>query len=70
MVEFEGEILEKPADAEDAFRVLSRLSGRINRVHTGVVIVLPNVPGEAASRQPHEHTCARAEKTPQTRTHW
>mmetsp|Transcript_27835 Transcript_27835/g.69982 ORF Transcript_27835/g.69982 Transcript_27835/m.69982 type:complete len:285 (+) Transcript_27835:58-912(+) len=44
VVEFEGEILEKPADAEDAFRVLSRLSGRTNRVHTGVVIVLPNVP--------------------------
>jgi hypothetical protein len=45
-VEFQGEILEKPADAEDAFRVLSKLSGNTNRVHTGVVIVLPNVPGD------------------------
>uniref|UniRef100_A0A7S1SGM0 Maf-like protein n=1 Tax=Tetraselmis chuii TaxID=63592 RepID=A0A7S1SGM0_9CHLO len=44
VVEFQGEILEKPADAEDAFRVLSKLSGNTNRVHTGVVIVLPNVP--------------------------
>lgn len=43
VVEFEGDILEKPADAEDAFRVLSRLSGKTNQVHTGVVIILPHV---------------------------
>mmetsp|Transcript_26385 Transcript_26385/g.62678 ORF Transcript_26385/g.62678 Transcript_26385/m.62678 type:complete len:219 (+) Transcript_26385:123-779(+) len=45
VVEFEGKILEKPADAEDAFRVLSLLSGKTNLVHTGVAIVLPNVKG-------------------------
>ena len=45
VVEYDGDILEKPADAEDAFRVLSRLSGSTNRVHTGVVVILPNVTG-------------------------
>ena len=35
VVEVEGEILEKPADAADAKRMLTRLSNRSHQVHTG-----------------------------------
>ena len=36
IVEVDGEILGKPADADDARRMLRRLSGRTHHVHTGV----------------------------------
>jgi septum formation protein len=38
IVELDGEILGKPVDAEDARRMLRRLSGRVHRVHTGVAV--------------------------------
>ena len=38
IVEVDGEILGKPADADDARRMLTRLSGRSHRVHTGVAV--------------------------------
>jgi septum formation protein len=37
-VEVDGEILGKPLDAEDARRMLRRLSGRSHKVHTGVAV--------------------------------
>jgi len=37
-VTIDGEILGKPADAEDAARMLRRLSGRTHRVITGVAV--------------------------------
>jgi nucleoside triphosphate pyrophosphatase len=37
-VEVDGEILGKPLDADDARRMLRRLSGRSHRVHTGVAV--------------------------------
>jgi septum formation protein len=37
-VEIDGEILGKPNDADDARRMLGRLSGRTHRVHTGVAV--------------------------------
>ncbi len=37
-VEVDGEILGKPADAEDAARMLARLSGRSHRVLTAVAV--------------------------------
>jgi septum formation protein len=37
-VEVDGEILGKPVDADDARRMLARLSGRSHRVHTGVAV--------------------------------
>ena len=41
VVAVDGDVLEKPADAEDATRMLQRLSGRRHSVHTGVTLVLP-----------------------------
>lgn len=38
IVEVDGEILGKPVDADDARRMLRRLSGRSHRVHTGVAV--------------------------------
>jgi septum formation protein len=37
-VELDGEIFGKPVDADDARRMLARLSGRTHRVHTGVAV--------------------------------
>lgn len=37
-LEFEGEIIGKPADAADATRILGRLSGRTHRVLTAVTV--------------------------------
>ncbi|XP_046701028.1 probable bifunctional dTTP/UTP pyrophosphatase/methyltransferase protein [Silurus meridionalis] len=42
VVTVDGLILEKPVDKEDAYRMLSRLSGKEHSVFTGVVIVLCN----------------------------
>ncbi|MEG0035210.1 MAG: Maf family protein [Oscillospiraceae bacterium] len=39
IVSLDGKILGKPADGDDAFRMLSRLSGREHRVYTGVTIM-------------------------------
>uniref|UniRef100_A0A674MCE4 Acetylserotonin O-methyltransferase-like n=1 Tax=Takifugu rubripes TaxID=31033 RepID=A0A674MCE4_TAKRU len=40
IVAVDGTILEKPVDKNDAYRMLSRLSGKEHSVYTGVVIVL------------------------------
>ena len=37
-LEVDGEIIGKPADADDAFRILRRLSGRTHRVLTAVAV--------------------------------
>lgn len=39
VVAIDGQILGKPKDEEDAFRMLSNLSGRSHKVYTGVSIV-------------------------------
>lgn len=38
-VDLDGEILGKPVDADDARRMLKRLSGRAHYVHTGVAVL-------------------------------
>jgi septum formation protein len=38
IVDVDGEVLGKPADADDARRMLRRLSGRSHRVHTAVAV--------------------------------
>jgi septum formation protein len=40
-VEVQGEILEKPLDVDDAYRMLRMLSGRDHLVHTGVTVSVP-----------------------------
>jgi septum formation protein len=40
-VEVNGEILEKPFDVDDAYRMLRMLSGRDHLVHTGVTVSVP-----------------------------
>lgn len=40
-VNVNGEILEKPLDADDAYRMLRMLSGRSHLVHTGVTVSVP-----------------------------
>ncbi|KAK9815313.1 hypothetical protein WJX72_001514 [[Myrmecia] bisecta] len=42
IVEHDKLILEKPADAADAVRMLTRMSGQSHQVHTGVALVLPH----------------------------
>ncbi len=41
LVALHQEILEKPVDAPDALRMLSRLSGKEHRVMTGICVVSP-----------------------------
>lgn len=45
-VVLDGEVLGKPADEEEAFTMLSRLSGRTHRVLTGVAVVEVHLPSE------------------------
>lgn len=40
-VEVDGQILEKPDDADDARRMLGSLSGRTHHTHTGVTVLGP-----------------------------
>ena len=47
-----GAVLEKPADAEDAARMLRALSGDTHRVHTGVALVLPQAADPRTGRAP------------------
>jgi septum formation protein len=42
IVTLEGEVLGKPADRDDARRMLKRLSGRSHRVYTGVCLMAFN----------------------------
>jgi len=48
-VEIDGRILEKPADAADAIRMLGLLQGRSHQVHTGVCLVHEGRPVEEVS---------------------
>lgn len=51
VVEHGEHILEKPADAAEAARVLRMLSGQRHRVHTGVALVLPAAGGGDAAAE-------------------
>jgi septum formation protein len=38
-----GQVLGKPSDVDDAWRMLRRLSGQVHQVHTGCAILAPDV---------------------------
>ena len=46
VVQHQNAVLEKPADADDAQRMLPALSGSAHMVHTGVALVVPQAEGE------------------------
>lgn len=41
VVDFNGEVMGKPHDHDDAIRMLKRLSGKTHQVHTGVCVLSP-----------------------------
>lgn len=58
VVAVDGAILGKPADAEDAFRMLERLQGREHEVYTGVTLLYRAAgASEWTVRSFHERTC-------------
>lgn len=56
VVAYGGEILGKPKDEEDAFRMLSMLSGNTHMVYTGVSIILLAASGKSGELTFHERT--------------
>lgn len=56
IVAYENQILGKPKDEEDAFRMLSMLAGNIHSVYTGVSIVLLGASGRAGELTFYEKT--------------
>lgn len=56
VVAAEGKILGKPKDDEDAFRMLTLLSGRTHEVYTGVSIVFLDASGRAGEHVFFEKT--------------
>ena len=51
IVVVDGAILGKPIDAEDAVRMLRRLSARVHQVITGVCLVKPGLRGQGSAAQ-------------------
>jgi septum formation protein len=49
IVVHEGQILGKPSDEEDAFEMLSSLSGKTHEVYTGVAFVFDRIDGSKAA---------------------
>ena len=45
IVVLEGEILEKPVDAEDAFMMINKLQGQPHQVYTGVALIRYDIRG-------------------------
>ncbi len=56
VVAVNGQILGKPGDEEDAFRMLSMLSGRSHAVYTGVALVFLDQSGRAGEHIFYEKT--------------
>ena len=56
IVAYEDQILGKPQDEEDAYRMLSMLSGNTHSVYTGVSIILLGASGKAGELNFYEKT--------------
>lgn len=59
VVHLDGEVYEKPLDAEDAVRILSALSGRWHRVTTGWCLRWGGGPRPAGARDRLSHVTSR-----------
>lgn len=55
-------ILEKPADKEAAFEMLSALSGSTHKVHTGVVVVMQGKDGPSTNKFSEETTVCQLDE--------
>ncbi|MCR5792739.1 MAG: Maf family nucleotide pyrophosphatase [Lachnospiraceae bacterium] len=64
IVTLDGKILGKPADEEDAIRMLKSLSGRTHEVYTGVAFCLQK---EGKKQTVHFHECTKVKILPMTR---
>ncbi len=62
VVSIDGKILGKPVDEEDAFEMLSKLSGRSHKVYTGVTIVLIDPDGKTGKLTFFEETSVSVAK--------
>ncbi len=56
VVACDGEILGKPADREDAVRMLHMLRGRSHHVYTGVTLCCRSIDGQVITKSFHEET--------------
>lgn len=56
VVAIDGKILGKPVDEEDAFSMLSKLSGRSHKVYTGVTLVFIDPEGKTGKLTFYEET--------------
>lgn len=56
VVSVDGNILGKPADKEDAVRMLAMLSGRSHEVYTGVTLIYWTASGQMLRKTFHERT--------------
>lgn len=56
VVACDGEILGKPADREDAVRMLHMLQGRSHQVYTGVTVCCRRADGQVVTKTFHEET--------------
>ncbi len=59
VVVLDGELLGKPADPDDAARMLGRLAGRVHQVLTGVAVLDPGLREEAYGVETSEVRIAR-----------
>ncbi|MBQ4530406.1 MAG: septum formation protein Maf [Lachnospiraceae bacterium] len=56
VVAFQGEILEKPTDRQDAINMLTKLQGNTHEVYTGVVLIKIEQDGTKNKKKFHECT--------------
>lgn len=70
VVAFQGEILGKPVDREDAFRMLRELSGHTHQVYTGVSLIVVNKGKIVKSKKFHECTDVIFREITDEEIHW
>ncbi len=66
VVAFDGKILGKPKDSEDAFRMLSSFAGGFHYVHTGICIIIKNSARASENKIISYSVSTRVKVTPMT----